>query len=328
MGSGSAVHYKQNRLKQLRAFCYAAQCGSVSIAAEKIRLSQPTVSLQIQALEREFDTILFERRGPKIRLTPDGERLYELARPLVDGMDKLPQTFVTQSGRLDYGDLDIAAGEATILYILPEPVQSFVNQYSQINLRIHNVTGRDGLAMLRADEVDLAVGSMLEVPDDVTYRPFVAYRPMLITPPEHPLAQQEGVTLADIADYGLILPPRHLSTWRQVDMVFRKHQLDYRVTLEAGGWEVIKKYVELGLGVSIVTEVCLNGTENLGAIPLDDYFPARTYGTVIRRGKFLSAPTKRFQHILESVFPTMDHASTQDPYCRIGPTTWDDGLHH
>ena len=124
MASGSAqVHYKQNRLKQLRAFCHAAHTGSVSAAADKIFLSQPTVSLQIQALEREFGTILFERRGPKIRLTPEGELLFELAKPLVEGMDELHKTFAAQSGRLDQGALGIAAGESTLLYILPEPMR-------------------------------------------------------------------------------------------------------------------------------------------------------------------------------------------------------------
>ena len=71
----AASYYKQNRLKQLRAFCYTAKSGSISKAAEQLYLSQPSVSLQIQALERELNTMLFERRGPKIRLTPDGQAL-------------------------------------------------------------------------------------------------------------------------------------------------------------------------------------------------------------------------------------------------------------
>ena len=210
MASGSQIHYKQNRLKQLRAFCHAARTGSVSAAADKIFLSQPTVSLQIQALEREFDTVLFERRGPKIRLTPEGQLLFEMAAPLVEGMDRLHDAFAVQCGRVDQGVLNIAAGESTILYILPEPVRSFVQQYPGIELKLHNVTGRDGLAMLRADEADLAVGSLMEVPDDINYRPFVTYRPTLITPKDHPLAGRESVTLAEIAPFEMILPPRHL----------------------------------------------------------------------------------------------------------------------
>lgn len=302
MAPASQIHYKQNRLKQLRAFCHAARTGSVSAAAEHICLSQPTVSLQIQALEREFATRLFERRGPRIQLTPEGELLYELAQPLVEGMDKLHETFSARCGRVDQGTLTIAAGESTILYILPEPLRRFADRYPGIDLRLHNVTGRDGLAMLRADEADLAVGSMLEVSDDISYQPVVTYRPKLITPLGHPLAEKETVTLEDIAPYGLILPPRHLSTWRIVDLVFRQHNLGYSVTLEAGGWEVIKKYVELGLGIAIVTDVCLTGQEALASRSLEAYFPKRSYGIVLRRGKFLSPQAKRFLEILEEHF--------------------------
>lgn len=323
MGSSSQIHYKQNRLKQLRAFCHAARTGSVSAAADKIFLSQPTVSLQIQALEREFDTVLFERRGPKIRLTPEGQLLFQMAEPLVEGMDKLHDAFAIQCGRVDQGVLNIAAGESTILYILPEPVRTFVESYPGIEFKLHNVTGRDGLAMLRADEADLAVGSMLEVPDDIHYRPFVTYSPTLITPVDHPLAGRESITLEEIAPYGLILPPRHLSTWRLVDLVFRQHNLSYQVTLEAGGWEVIKKYVELGLGVSIVTDVCLTGNERLSRIPIDQYFPKRSYGIVQRRGKFLSPQTKCFLKILDKAFADRVVEPQQH---RVGEGQWEDAL--
>ncbi len=81
--SSGPSYYKQNRVQQLRGFCYAAQAGSVSKAAERLFLSQPSVSLQIQALERELKVTLFERRGPKITLTPDGKTLYDLAASLV-----------------------------------------------------------------------------------------------------------------------------------------------------------------------------------------------------------------------------------------------------
>lgn len=296
------LYYKQNRLKQLRAFCHTARTGSITLAAESLFLSQPSVSLQIQALEREFGITLFERRGPQIKLTPEGETLYKLAEPLVEGIDKLHETFAEQFGVLESGELNIAAGESTILYILPEPMKLFAEAYPHIRLKLHNVTGRDGLAMLRADEADFAVGSMLEVPDDISYRPVVTYNPTLITAVDHPLAKKENLRLADISPYGLILPPRHLSTWRIVDLVFQQHNLTYNVALEAGGWEVIKKYVELGLGISIVTDVCLTGEERLAQIPLNQYFPRRTYGIVQRRGRFLSPQAKRFIDILDQVF--------------------------
>ena len=292
--SPSPPYYKQNRLKQLRAFCNAAQTESVSQAAERLFLSQPTVSLQIQALEREFETMLFERRGPKIRLTPEGKTLYKLAQPLIQGIDGLHETFIAKCGSLESGELNIAAGESTILYVLPDAMRAFSSSYPKIRIKLQNVPGRDGMSMIRADQVDFAVGSMSELADDIFYHPVVSYKTVLITPLDHPLAKKEKVNLQDISPYGLILPPHHLSTWRMVDLVFKQHNLNYRVNLEAGGWEVIKKYVEKGMGISIVSDVCLTGEEKLARIPLDQYFPNRGYGIVMRRGKFLSPQAKRF----------------------------------
>ena len=298
----AAIYYKQNRLKQLRAFCYTARVGSISQAAEALFLSQPSVTLQIQALERDMEIKLFERRGPHISLTPEGEVLYQLSDPLVEGIDKLQESFTAQFGSFESGEINIAAGESTILYILPEAITRFAEAYPKIKIKLHNVTGRDGMAMLRADEADFAVGSMIDVPDDVTYRPSMNFDPYLITPLDHPLANRDSVRLNEISPYGLILPPRHLSTWRMVDMVFKQNNASYEVALEAGGWEIIKKYVSLGLGISIVTDVCLTENDQVSRIPLGDYFPQRSYGIVLRKGKFLSPQAKRFIELMDSDF--------------------------
>jgi len=306
MREDSPLYYKNNRLKQLRAFTQVVRSGSISKAAEKLFLSQPSVSLQIQALERELNVTLFERRGPSLKLTPQGEVLYELADPLVEGIDGLQDNFTAHFGKLDSGELNIGAGESTILYILPEPVRRFVATYPGVTMKMHNVTGRDGLKMLRADEIDFAVGSMLDVPEDIEYTPVVTFDPMLITPLDHPLAEKsragEAITLEDVSRYGLILPPSHLSTWRIVKYVFQQHNLTFTVRLEAGGWEVIKKYVELGMGISIVTDICLTGEEKLTRIPLTQYFPQRGYGLVLRKGRFISPQARRFIEILEAVY--------------------------
>ena len=299
-------YYKQNRLKQLRAFCYATQSNSISKAAERMFLSQPSVSLQVKALENEMELTLFERRGPRIELTPDGRVLYELASPLVEAIDNLAVTFAERRGNIESGELNIAAGESTILYILPEFTQRFAKIHPGIQLRLHNVTGRDGLAQVRADEVDFAVGSILDFPNDISYQPIFTYDTMLITPLNHPLTKKKTVSLEDISPYGLILPPRHLSTWRAVNLVFQQHDVPYKVSLEAGGWEVIKRYVELGIGVSIVSGLCLTGEDKVAAISLAKYFPKRSYGVVIRRGRFLSPEARLFIDMMHGREETKD----------------------
>jgi DNA-binding transcriptional LysR family regulator len=119
---------------------------------------------------------------------------------------------------------------------------------------------------------------------------------MLITPRDHPLATKPDLRLEDLSPYGLILPPQRLTTYRLVDLVFQQNRVPYTVALEVGGWEVIKQYVAMGLGISIVTSICLTDAdrERLASRSLAKYFPSRSYGVVVRRGKYLSPQARDF----------------------------------
>ena len=295
------LYYKGNQLKQLRAFCQIARLGSITRAAEALFLSQPAVTLQLQALEQALDVRLFERSGRRLTLSPEGQTLYDLVRPLVDGLDGLDREFHSRLRGLGAGALDIAAGGSTILYLLPPLVQAFREKHPDVQLKLHNVTGMDGLARIRADEVDLAVGSMLDVPNDIDYAATHSFDPMLIAPLDHPLATKSPLRLEDLSPYGLILPPKRLTTYRLVDLVFQQRRVAYTVALEVGGWEVIKQYVAMGLGISIVTGICLTekDREQLAIRNLREYFPPRSYGIVVRKGKFLSAQARAFVDLIQ-----------------------------
>ena len=306
-------YYKQNRFKQLRAFCHAAQIGSMSKAAEQMSLSQPSISLLIKALENDMGSTFFLRQGPRIQLTAEGKILLELALPLVEGLETLSEAFYERCHNHISGELNIAAGESTILYILPTIMKQFSSTHPGIKVKLSNVTGRDGLELLRRGKVDFAVGSMLQIPDDIHYTPIFTYEPILITAQGHPLATKENLTIKDIGPYGLILPPRHLSTWQIVDLVFQQYNVEYNVILEAGGWEVIKKYVQMDLGISIVTSICLSGDEKLVTIPLSQYFPKRTYGLVLRRGKFISPAARKFIELMDPNVLEHFKKSTENP---------------
>ncbi|WML90271.1 LysR family transcriptional regulator [Thiothrix lacustris] len=296
-------YYKQTRYKLLRTFCVVAQKENITHAAEQLHISQPTVSLQIQALEREMGEQLLERRGPSVRLTPEGKVLYQLVQPIAAGIDSLKETFAASLGKMEQGELNIAVGQSTALYVLPRYLERFCEAYPGIRINLHNVEGQSGMKKLLDDQVDLAVGPLLHIPDTIVYKPFASFGSILITPEKHPLAKlKRKIKLEDIGPYGLILPPRNMSTWRMVDTVFRQHEVPYSVAMEAGGWEIVKRYVEMGLGVSIVTEVCLTGHEKIVAIPLGDYFPSRSYGLIARRGKFFTPQAKRFIEMFDENF--------------------------
>lgn len=289
-----------NYLKELRAFCVTYQNGNMSKASEILFASQPTVSLQIKKLESELNVLLFERHGPKLKITAEGEILYKIASPLVQGIDHIKEDFQSQHGDLNSGELTIAAAETTLLYTLPEPIHKFVQQYPGIRLKMENVTGRDSRELVASGQVDFAVSSLLNTPVELDYAPFISYAPILIAPPDHPLSKIDNVTMQDIAQYGLILPPSQFSSWSLIKMVFALNGVHFKVALEAGGWEVIKRYVEIGLGVSITTTICITERDKnkFAIIPLDNYFPNRKYGVIKRKDKLLSSPAMRFVDIL------------------------------
>lgn len=302
--------YKSDRLKPLRAFCQVVRLGSVSRAAEALFVSQPAISLQLQALEREYGAHLFERSGRRLSPTREGQLLFEMAQPLVEGVDGLAASFKDKVSGLDAGELNIAANSSTILYLLPRIVDAFRRAHPDVRLTLHNAISADGTDLLREDAVDLAVGSMLDVPADLSYEPVYRFEPMLITPPDHPLAKKAKVTLQDISPYGLILPPRRQITYRLVDLTFQQARVPYTVALEVGGWEVIKQYVAMGMGLSIVSSICLGDADRgrLAARSLSAYFPSRSYGVVVRKGKYLSPQARAFIALIRpDLFHPRDH---------------------
>jgi DNA-binding transcriptional LysR family regulator len=312
--NASGFRYKQNRFQQLRGFCYAAAAGSISKAAQRMFLSQPAVSQQIQGLEHELAVTLFSRRGSRIQLTHEGELLFEMARPLIEELEHLDEAFRQRRFEVDEGHIEVAAGMSTILYFLPKHVEAFRRAHPKIEMRLQNVTGIEGLERLRAGLVDFAVGPLMEVPADIEFHPIVSYDPVVITCLGHPLARQNKLTLEDISRYPLILPPRNLSTSPMVESTFKKHGLSYQVAMEVGGWEGIKKYVELDLGISIIISIGITGEERLEVIPAREFFPQRTYGVVLRKGRILSPQARRFISML------LDSAASPNKPAASGPS--------
>lgn len=296
--SSAGYRYKQNRSQQLRGFCYAAAAGSISKAARRMCLSQPAVSQQIQGLENELQVKLFIRRGARMELTHEGELLFEMAKPLIQELENFDEQFRQRRSEVEEGHIDVAAGMSTILYFLPKYVEEFRRSYPKIEMRLQQVTGMDGLERLRRGLVDMAVGPLMQIPADIEFHPIRTYDQVVITCKGHPLAAKEKLTLEEISRYPLILPPRNLSTWPMVDNTFKNNGLSYHVAMEVGGWEGIKKYVELGMGISIIISIGITGKENLEVIPAGEFFPKRTYGIVLKKGCLLTTQAKRFYNLL------------------------------
>ena len=298
------VYHKRDRLRQLRAFCHAARLGSITQAAVYLGLSQPAVSLHVRELENELEAILFDRGGAGISLTSAGESLYELAKPLVQGMDELSVNFVERMDDSVSGRLQVAASVAGAGYILPSYVKQFREQYPAIRLRVRGCRSSEGAKLLLDDEVEFLLSAKEVYPQDtLEYRELLRYEIVLITSLGHPLAGRSTVSPDEAAAWPAIVPPAGTSSRQFGETAAQRFGIDVQAVIEVGGWAVIKRYVEQGLGISVVPSISVSETDQLSVIPLKEYFPSRSFGVFTRRGKFLTPPARRLLRLMIPDFP-------------------------
>ena len=297
------LYKKRDRLRQLQAFCCAARFGSMTRAAEELLISQPAVSLHVRELEHELDTVLFERNGPRIALSPAGERFYELAVPLMEGMDGLDREFARELDYLAKGEVCIASGDAGANFVLPRVIKRLRGDHPGIRAHLKVCRLGVGLELLLAEEVELVLGAREPVPAEFEYRPVLSYDSVLITPRNHPLAGRDSVTPEEIAGNPVVVPDLGTRSPRVSEEPLRHFDIGANVTIEVGGWEVVERYVAAGLGVAFYPSFCVSEGSGVSVVPLKEYFPKRSYGWFKRVGKPLSWPAQRLVEAMGAEFP-------------------------
>ena len=233
-------HYpRRDRRRQLRAFRHAARLRSIGRAAEHRFASQPAVSQQVRTLEDELAASRFERNDPRIALTPAGARLDQLASPLVEGLDRLPGTFIEQRHEVASGVLDVAAGQTTSAMVLPDYLRASRHRHPDILVNVRSADRRERLRWLRACEVDVAVAVVDLPPPDLDFRPVFSSETVFINPEDHPVGGRETVEIVEIAAFAAVTHSAAHDASEVTDTVLRQHGQVADTVLEGGGWNVI-----------------------------------------------------------------------------------------
>ena len=163
---------------------------------------------------------------------------------------------------------------------------------------------REGLDLLLDDKVEVVFGPKDPHPDDtLEFRQIVPYDIVLITSMDHPLAGRKTVSPEEASAWPAIVPAAGTYSRQFGDTAARQFGVDVKAVIEVGGWGVIKRYVEHGLGISIVPSVSILESDRVAVIPLKEYFPTRRYGVFTRRGKYLTPHVLRFLRLMIPDFP-------------------------
>jgi LysR family cys regulon transcriptional activator len=265
--------------------------------ANALYTSQSGVSKHIKDLEDELGIELFVRRGKRLTgLTDPGKEMVGIVeRMLLDALNI--KHLAEQFSNRDVGQLTVVTTHTQARYALPEVVAKFKAAFPKVHLALHQGSPKEIVAMLRAGEADIGVATeALDAETDLVAFPWYEWRHAAIVPRGHPLAAAGHFTLADLAEYPLITYHEGFTGRGRIDRAFTDAGLAPDIVMSALDADVIKTYVELGLGIGIVAAMAYHPKKDEGLALLDgkDIFPANITRIAVRRGHYLRGFAYRF----------------------------------
>jgi DNA-binding transcriptional LysR family regulator len=287
---------------KLKIFYYAAINKSLKQAALYLYVTEGAVSQQIKDLETRLGKRLFERSSRKINLTPDGLNLFNLIAPLIEKVENVVDEFEQISGKLR-GKITVASFEAMLLHVLPDYLNRFRNKYPECEIFLINGTGREIESMVLSGRVDFGIGSTEELPEEIIGKELWRVKRYFIAPLGHPLSRKRRLTLQDMARVPFVMPDRASKTGHRVVKELERHNPNLKVTVEAGDWEVVMKYVEMGFGVSMLPGMVIQPKDKKRLYlrdlsEVDEKSGISKYGILLKRGKYISPAAKELIRFL------------------------------
>jgi len=290
---------------KLKVFCTVAETKSFSKTSEIIHLTQPAVSLQIQALEEKYETKLFDRSSSTVTLTPAGEILYKHAKEILTLYTSAEKAIGKQIG-LVKGSLSIGAGSNIGNFILPTLITEFKRIHPKIKIYLLVNNSKRVIELLNAGNIDIAL-----VEGDVSRQKMIVKKLLsdellLIVSPEHPWAKKKEVSISELAREPFIVREPGSGTRQMIEKFLARHGItlhDLKISAILGSTEAIKDAVENGLGISIISRWAVRKENRYGSLHLlsiKEEKMARDFSLVMNKNSVSSNSLDEFVSFLKS----------------------------
>lgn len=244
-------------LHQLNVFLVAAETLNFTQAAQRLEMTQPSVSQHIQALEHHFETDLFIRSGRSLELTDAGHSLVQMAREMVYFSNHIEERMQSLKGNV-HGHLMVGCSTTTGRYILPRLLADFHLKCPQVRATCHVASQERALQMLCGGHVHLAICSQPDICKEVEFRQFATDQIQLIAPIDHPWSKKDRISMQELLEAEFILPDIGTDTHAALQLALNQRGLSL-VQLNAlmvlGSTEAIGLSVKEGIGVGFVSNI-------------------------------------------------------------------------
>ncbi|HKJ22086.1 MAG TPA: HTH-type transcriptional regulator CysB [Gammaproteobacteria bacterium] len=279
------------KLHQLRYVREVARCGlNVSAAAKALHTAQPGVSNQIRMLEDELSLQIFERNGKRlVGITQPGRAIIAMAERIFRELDNIRQVGLEFTNEAS-GSLSIATTHTQARYALPEAIKAFTRQYPNVGLQIHQGSPTQICEMALNGVADIAIATEgIDLFEELVMLPCYQWNRCVVAPRSHPILQDNPLSLEAIASYPIVTYDFAFAGRSKINQAFAGKNLKPNVVLTAIDSDVIKTYVELGLGIGLLAKMAYDPQRDtgLGVADASHLFEASTTRIGIRRGMFL-----------------------------------------
>jgi len=297
-------------LRQLRSLCEIVDRGlRISDAAGALHRSQPSVTRQIQELEKELGIDIFLRRRNRIlEITPQGQEILRIARRMLLDADNL-QKVGAEFAEVGQGNLVVATTHTQARYTLPTVIRAFKQAYPRVNLSLRQGTPTQCCELVAGNRVDFAICTEVEEAfEGVLQVPCYRLNRSVITPPRHPLLRVKPLTLEAIARYPVITYEQGFSARGIVNKAFSDHGLKPNVVLSAIDADVSKSYVHSGLGIAILATIGFDAARDthLRRIDARHLFKPSRLNIVVRHNHYLRGYALAFMRLFAPRLSTAD----------------------
>ena len=269
--------------------------------AKALHTSQPGVSKAIIELEDELGIEIFARHGKRLkRITEPGQHVLqsiELILREVNNLKKIGEQFSTQ----DSGTLSIATTHTQARYVLPMPVAKLREKYPKVNISLHQGAPDQVAKMLLDDTAEIGIATeSLSAYEDLVTLPCYEWQHVLVLPLDHPLTAKTHLSLEDLASEPLITYHPSFTGRSRIDQAFAAKKITPRIALEAIDSDVIKTYVQLGMGIGNVAEMAVKDdpVKDLAVRPLGALLGMNVARVAFKRGAYLRQFVYQFAEML------------------------------
>ncbi len=286
------------KLQQLRYICEVARHNlNLSNAAEALFTSQPGISKQVRSLEEELGVDIFVRHGKRVvAVTEPGKAILEIALRVLKDVENLRQVSEEFTEK-DNGRLTIATTHTQARYALPQVIHRFTKRYPDVRLSLRQGSPTQISELVTSGEADIAIATeAIEHYEDLVMLPVYEWNRCVLVQPGHPLLKLKKLTLEAMAAFPIITYDFAFTGRSRINQAFTDRGLKPNVVLTAIDADVIKTYVELGMGIGIVAMMAYDPKRDshLRAIDASHLFEPSTTRIGIRKNSYLRGYTYDF----------------------------------